>query len=219
MPRTARAIAAGYYYHALSRTNAGVQAFESPPALDAFLELMSDAQDRVPLDVLAVCLMPNHFHLVVRPGGPHDLSRWMHWLLTTHTHRHHQAHKSCGRIWQGRFKAFPIAEDRHLITVLRYVERNALRAGLVRRAEDWRWGSLAWRTFRHRGLRLADPPVPLPRHWAEYVNLPQTTKELAELRECVNSQRPYGRPSWARQAAHQLGLASSLQRAGRPRAR
>jgi putative transposase len=84
--------------------------------------------------LLAVCLMPNHFHLVVSQHCARDISRWMQRLLTTHTHRHHLRHGTSGRVWQGRFKAFPIKQDDHLLTVMRYVERNASRAGLVNRA-------------------------------------------------------------------------------------
>jgi putative transposase len=83
---------------------------------------------------------------VLWPHGDGDLGRWMQWLLTTHVHGYRAAHHSSGHVWQGRFKAFAIEEDHHLLTVLRYVERNPLRAGLVERAEDWPWSSLrAWR--------------------------------------------------------------------------
>ena len=84
--------------------------------------------------------MSNHFHLVLWQPG--DLSRWMHWLLTTDVPRYLGHYRHSGHVWQGRFKAFPIQEDEHLLTVIRYVERNPLRAGLVERAEEWRWSSL-----------------------------------------------------------------------------
>ena len=70
----------------------------------------------------------------------------MQWLLTAHGRRHHQWHKSSGHVWQGRFNAFPIEQDHHLLTVFRYIERNPVRAALVARAEDWRWSSAySWR--------------------------------------------------------------------------
>jgi putative transposase len=59
-----------------------------------------------------------------------------------HVRRYHGHYQSSGHVWQGRFKAFPIQQDEHLLTVLRYIERNPLRAGLVARAEDWLWSSL-----------------------------------------------------------------------------
>jgi putative transposase len=99
-----------------------------------------------------------------------------------------------GHVYQGRFKSFPVAADDHLLAVLRYVERNPLRAGLVERAEDWRWGSL------HRRLRgtpeeramLCDPPVPLARRWAEHVNRLQREAEAAAIAQTLLRGRPYG---------------------------
>ena len=79
----------------------------------------------------AYCLMPNHFHLVLWPRKDGDLGRWMQWLLTSHVRRYHKHYHSSGHVWQGRFKAFPIPQDEHFLTVLRYAERNALRAGLL----------------------------------------------------------------------------------------
>jgi putative transposase len=217
MPRTARSLVAGGYYHVINRGNNRATLFSTAAEFSAFLSLIAQAQARSELPILAACLMPNHFHLVVSPRRANDISHWMQWLLTTHSHRHHLQHGTTGRVWQGRFKAFPIEQDRHLLTVMRYVERNALRAGLVSRAEDWAWGSLAW---RRRGIAdglLSLPPVPLPSDWLDRVNAPQTAEELADLRACVNRQRPYGEEEWVKSATVALGLESSLRRRGRPR--
>jgi len=89
----------------------------------------------------------------------------MQWLLTSHVRRYHQHYHSSGHVWQGRFKAFPIQQDEHFLTVLPYVERNALRAKLVPSAEDWRWGSLHARTARGGSDLLAPPPIELPKSW------------------------------------------------------
>ncbi|WP_202802903.1 transposase [Singulisphaera acidiphila] len=142
MARTARASVGGLCYHALNRGNRRETVFHKAGDYDAFLGAMADATARTPLDLLGYCLMSNHFHLVLRPHADGDLSRWMQWLLTAHARRYHRHHHTTGHVWQGRFKAFPIEADEHLLTVLRYVERNALRAELVVRAEDWRWSSL-----------------------------------------------------------------------------
>ncbi len=206
----------GGYYHLINRGNDKAVVFRQPSDYLAFLRLIHDAQQRVQLTLLAVCLMPNHFHVVASTSGARDISRWMQWLLTTHTHRHHIRYGTSGRVWQGRFKAFPIAQDDHLLTVMRYVERNALRAGLVERAEDWKWGSLSWRTGSSPGPRLGSSPMPLPSDWLTWVNAPQTPAELEALRECVNRQRPFGNARWVEDTATQLGLESSRRPQGRP---
>ncbi len=142
MPRTARASIGGLCYHVINRGNARGTVFHDPTDFRGFIHLLGSACQRLRLDILAFCLMPNHFYLVIRPYQDGDLSRRMQWLLTSHVRRYHCRYRTEGRIWQLRFKAFPIQDDNHLITVVRYVERNALRSKLVERAEDWRCGSL-----------------------------------------------------------------------------
>jgi putative transposase len=214
MPRTARAAAGGYCYHVLNRGNARAEVFHKAEDFEAFLGLIGEATLRIPMRVLAYCLMPNHFHLVVWPRDDGDLSRWMHWLLTAHVRRHLRHYRSSGHVWQGRFKAFPIQEDDHLRAVLRYVERNALRAGLVTRAEDWAWSSLA------RGDQaplLEAGPAPRGPGWIEAVNAVMTEAECAAVRESVRRDRPLGEEGWVRRTATALGLESSLRDRGRPR--
>src|SRR6188768_4585641 len=129
----------------------------------------------------------------------------------------HRKHGGSGRVWQGRYKAFVIQGDAHLLTVLRYVERNALSANLVRRAEEWEWGSLYWRMHDCAPFALEESPVPLPGNWRDYVNAPQTADEVAAIRTCVNRQSPFGAPDWVSRKAVEFGLEKSLAPLGRPR--
>lgn len=216
MPRTARSIVSGLYYHVINRGNNRAKVFSEPREFDLFVQLMRRAQTRHHIDVAAVCLMPNHFHLLVKPHAAADLAAWLHWLLTTHASRHHKKCNSSGRIWTSRFKAFPIQDDRHLLTVARYVERNALRANLVARAEAWPWSSLQWRVVHLPPFVLSPLPLALPANWPDVVNAPHTATELADLRRCVNWGRPYGDLSWVQRTAVELGLTHTLRRPGRP---
>jgi putative transposase len=215
MPRTARASQAGFTYHVLNRGNARSQVFHKPADFDAFVQIMCEASARLPMRLLAYCVMPNHFHLVVRPNADGDLSRWMQWLLTTHVRRYLAHYGHSGHVWQGRFKAFAIQDDNHLVTVVRYVERNPLRAGLVQRAEDWPWSSL-------NVARSASGVIPqitgddLLRRgdWVDYVNAPMTEAEADAIRVCIRRDRPYGSGPWTRATADRLGLLSSLRTRG-----
>jgi len=201
----------------MNRGNQKARVFHSSADYAAFLEYMREAQDRLELPVLALCLMPNHVHLVVRPRRDGDIAPWVSWLFTTHVRRHHRKYGTTGRLWQGRYKACLIQQDHHLLTVLRYVERNALAANLVARAQDWRWGSLNWRTTDFVPLPLAPAPIDLPKWWTEFVNQPMTAAELLAVRESVNRQRPFGAPEWAQLAAIRTGMEQSLAPIGRPR--
>ena len=217
MPRTARAVIPGYCYHLLNRANQRAQVFHSSEDYSQFLALIARAQERLELPILSLCLMPNHIHMVVQPRSESDLAKWTHWVFTTHVRWYHARYSSTGRVWQGRFKAFPAQSDHHLLTVMRYVERNALRANLVERAEEWPWGSLHWRCAARPPLELATPPVALPSYWRHLVNEPQTEAELVAIRTCVNRQRPFGAEAWARAQAKELNLEPSLAPIGRPR--
>jgi putative transposase len=216
MPRTARAIVGGYCYHVLNRANRRAEVFHGRADYEQFCTLIARAQARLPLPILAMCLMPNHVHLVVRPIASRDLAQWMHWAFTTHVRWYHAKYQTTGRIWQGRFKAFVMQEDHHLLTVMRYVERNAQRAKLVECAEDWEWSSLAWRRAARPPVDLATSPVSLPSYWRHYVNVPQTAVELAEIRACANRQRPFGDAEWLAKQVASLGLESSVTPVGRP---
>jgi putative transposase len=216
MPRTARATVAHYCYHLINRGNNKEVRFHDRADYVEFLWLMAEASDHVTLPIIGACLMPNHVHLVVQPTGDSDMARWTHWLFTTHSRRYHKKYGTTGRVWQGRYKAFAIQHDQHFLTVLRYVERNALRAKLVDQAQDWAWGSLNWRLRAIAPLRLAESPVPLPIDWRTHVNAPHTEEELAELRNSVNRQCPFGTAEWIQATAAMLGLEQSVAPLGRP---
>jgi len=217
MPRTARASVGGICHHVINRGNGRQEVFRKSGDYKAFVDLLEQASTRVRMRMLGYCVMPNHFHLVLWPYLDRELKKWMQWLLTAHVRRYHQHYKSSGHVWQGRFKAFPIEQDEHLLTVLRYVERNPLRAGLVEQAEDWLWSSLSC-SNGNRGPSLLEPlPVSRPADWVSWVNQPQTETELESLRHSVNRGTPYGSVDWVQRIAAQLGLGASLRPRGRPR--
>src|SRR5438876_11063830 len=195
MPRTARASVGGICYHVINRGNARRDVFVKDGDFQAFLKAIGHACIEIPMPVLGFCLMSNHFHLVVQPKDDGDLSRWMHWVLNTHVRRYHKHYHSSGHIWQGRFKAFPIEEDEHLLSVLLYAERNAVRANLTKAAEKWRWCSAPyWQQGAARPSWLAAGPVARPQNWRKWVNQALTDAELKALRHCVNRGTPYGSP-------------------------
>jgi putative transposase len=219
MPRPPRLIHADQFYHVLNRANQKATVFRSPGDYDAFIRLMSKAQEQVELRLLAACIMPNHVHLLVQPRADKDITKWMHWLFTTHSRHYNDRNESVGHVWQGRFKACMAQSDQHLLTVARYVERNALRAKLVDAAQDWRWGSLAWRLSARPPIALSPMPMALPTWWTDFVNQPQTAAELEAIRTSVNKQRPYGDPEWVIEQARAAKLGQSLASPGRPRKR
>ena len=220
MPHRQRVATAGVVFHVLNRGVRKLQLFDRPSDYRAFLKVLREAQERIPLRCLAYCLMPNHFHLVLWPKTDTELSAFMGWLTTTHSKRWHAQRGTAGtgHVYQGRYKAFPVSTDTHFLRLCRYVERNALRAGVVTRAEDWPWCSLADRVRGRSTVSLADWPVERPSDWTDLVQL-DVAEETQDLRRAVNRSSPYGPDAWRVQVASRLRLASSLAPPGRRPAR
>jgi putative transposase len=217
MPRISRGVVSGLPYHVLSRGNGGQRVFRKQADYDAFIKLLREAKDKYEVKLLAYCLMPNHFHLVIIPQEAEDLSSFMQWLLTSHVRRYHRHYQSSGHVWQGRFRSFLIQKDVHLLAVLRYVEANPVRAGLKGSAREWNWSSHREAIGLERlGLRDKAPMAPLP-DWREFVDTPLARSELDGLRESVIRQRPYGEARWQIRMCRQMGLESTLKPRGRPR--
>lgn len=214
-------------YHVLNRGAGQMNVFDDGGDYAAFERVLAEALEREPgVRLLGYCLMPDHWHLVLWPRRSGELSEFMRWLTVTHTQRWHARYRSAGTgpVYQGRFKSFPIQRDEHLATVLRYVERNPKRAGLVRQAERWRWGSL-WRWENRRVAAGRDPELPAisdwpigrPRQWKRAVNAALSEAEAQAVRRCIQRGAPYGDKPWTTRTATRLSLESTLNPIGRPR--
>jgi putative transposase len=225
MPRPLRPIDDGLVSHVINRGNNRQKVFRKPADFEAFLHSMAELKERKPFLLYGYCLLDNHFHLLIRPKGA-TISRIMQSLLVSHTQRYHRYHGSGGHVWQGRFKSPVIQSDEHLLTVLRYIEANPLRAKTVRRADDYRWSS-----YLSHGLgatdELLDPLVNYEelakraetrqRKWAAKVHLPIDGKRLADIRRSVATGLPYGERRWVERLARRLGIDLTIRPRGRPK--
>lgn len=224
MPRPPRLTEPGVVYHLLNRRVMRLPIFEDSEDYAAFERVLAEGLDRPDApDLLAYCLMPNHWHLVVQARQRTSLSTWMQWLAVTHTHRWHAHRRTAGEgpLYQGRFKSFPVQTDEHFLRLCRYVEANAVRARLSRGAEGWPWSSLWAR--RNRGSTLFDKlrpwPVDRPRGWTAEVNAAMDEDTLTAVRQSVARGLPLGEPAWQKRIAGRLGLELTLRPRGRPRKR
>ncbi len=238
MPRPLRIDPGDICYHVINRGNGGATVFRKPEDFAAFTRVLSLACEFIDVRILAWCLMPNHFHLVLWPRKKGALSRWMQWVTTCHVRRYHRHYHGSGHVWQGRYKAFAAQGDKHLLAVLRYVERNPVRAGLTAKAQDWPWSSarfsgsrlvagLAENGATESGIDTPRParplqeylvpgPVKRPKPWLTFVNRVEDAAELLRLRVAVNRGKPYGDRNWETTMAKKLGLQSTLRPRGRP---
>jgi putative transposase len=225
MPRPLRPIDENLIYHVINRGNNRQKVFRKRGDFTAFLDALAELRERKPFELYGYCLLDNHFHLLLRPTGA-TISRIMQSLLVSHTQRYHRHYQSGGHVWQGRFKSPVIQNDEYLLTVLRYIESNPLRANLVRRAENYLWSS-----YRVHGLgetnTLIDPlinydelstkPPVRQRKWAEKIHTPIDEKKLAAIRRSSATGLPLGDEAWVRRLAKRLDLDLTIRPRGRPR--
>jgi putative transposase len=207
-------------FHVLNRAVGRRTLFEKDGDYWAFEKVIEETLRIRPMRFCGYCLMPNHWHFVVWPEHDGDLPAFMQQLTNLHVKRwkEHHGEVGYGHLYQGRYKSFPVQTEDYFYQVLRYVEGNALRAGLAGRAESWRWSSLGRPDRGNPACSwLAIWPLPRPADWIEIVNQPQSETEVQTLRQCVNRGRPLGDPDWIFGTAGQLALESTLRPRGRPR--
>ena len=220
MPRKPRVSRGGIAYHVMNRGNNRDAIFHKPADYDAFIAILSRVREtEAGVRVLGFCLMPNHWHLVLWPKSDGQLSRFVQRLSTTHVRRSfaHRHRDWGGHLYQGRFRAFPIQRDEHLLSVLRYVEANPLRAKKVERGCQWKWSSLSARLAGDPLKLLDEWPIARPDDWEKLVDRPLPKPELDAVRTSVMRDRPFGSPQWVNRTARALGLEYTLRRRGRPR--
>lgn len=222
MPRVERVDVGNEIYHVINRGNGRQTIFHNEDDYRLFESLLEHAKEYiVDMRVLAYTIMPNHWHLVLYPMKDGDLSLFMHWLTTTHTRRQHVAKENIGggHLYQGRYKSFLVDADSYVLSVIKYVERNPVRAKLSSKCEEWQWGS-AWRriygTNKQRKF-LSPSPTPFPEKYRAWINTDNKEEEISELRNSVNKGVPYGREKWAANMVEEHKLFPTLRRPGRPK--
>ncbi|HEX6975707.1 MAG TPA: transposase [Vicinamibacterales bacterium] len=204
--------------HVLNRGNRRAAIFHEDSDYERFTNILADAAERVPMRLLALCLMPNHWHLVVWVRSGDELPAYMQWLSSTHVQQHQRKYgtRGTGHLYQARYRNFPVQQEAYLYSVLRYVEANARTANLVRRAEHWAWSSAIRKGSADGRALLSDWPLKRPHNWLDYVNKGIPKDELLRLRQSARRGTPYGSDSWVNSVAQDCGLESTLVPVGRP---
>jgi putative transposase len=186
MPCSSRNLPAGCIVHVVNRGNDKRLLFERARDFEEFLRLVAWAMAMCPVRIVAYCIMSNHWHFVFWVEVEWDVSAFLHRLTTTHAKRWRRRTNSVGHghVYQDRFKASTIFNERYYYNCVRYVEQNALTASLVDSAADWRWSSLAERAGNGRGI-LSPDPLGLPIGWIDLVNQPLPDRDAEEIRKSL----------------------------------
>jgi putative transposase len=191
MARARRVTLANHVYHVMNRAAKRTVLFSNASDYLQFERTLESALARFPMRLLAYCIMPTHFHLLLWPRQDGDVSRFIKWLTATHARRWNETHGTTGggAVYQGRFRCVWVENDQHLLRAWKYIERNPLNADLVARAEDWRWCSL-WRRMRGPYPHsLCDGPLDLPADWTTLLNAQSGDSEIAQSRKSGSDPR------------------------------
>ena len=219
MARLARVVLPHLPHHVIQRGVRSLPIFHSPADREAYLDLVATFGARYGVQFWAWCLMTNHVHLVVvPPEDPAALARAIGEAHRRYTRLVNFREGVRGHLFQERFHSFPIQTDLHLLTVVRYVERNPVRAKLVRQAVDYPWSSA-----RHHAAHTPDrlvtnsPLHALAPDWSQVLTEPDP--ELDAVRRHVRTGRPWGSEAWITTLEQQVGRSLRPRTGGWPKGR
>jgi putative transposase len=220
MARAPRIDLGNYVYHVINRANARQTLFKRREDYIHFESLLKDAAERLDMRILGYVIMPNHWHLLVYPKHDGDLSVFMQWITLTHTQQYHAKAKTIGygHLYQGRYRAFLVEKDSYLLAVLKYIERNPVRAKLSTLVQSWQWGSGYRRisgTADSKKL-LAELPSALPKNYRSWVNTADKSDDIEAIRHSVNKGKPLGTIDWVERIVKKFGLEMTTRQRGRP---
>ena len=195
-------------FHVLNRGVGRRLLFTKDEDFLAFERVVEETLRTRRMRLCAYCLMPNHWHFVVWPEWDGDLPAFMQQVTNTHVKRwkEHRHEIGYGHLYQGRYKCFPVETEDYFYQVVRYMERNALRANLVEQRNRGVgrvcavWSAKTRRSpSSRRGLCVA-PPIGCN------LSTNRKRKRVEAVRCCVNRGRPFGDPNWVTDTAERLGL-------------
>lgn len=204
--------------HVLNRGDHRETLFHKAGDFRAFLVVLAETACRIPMRILAYCIMRNHFHLLLWPYEGADLPFFMHMLMSLHIGRYlrHYPPASPGHIYQGRYTNPIVETGPSVLAVAKYVEANALNAGLVTRAEDYPWSSASPLALEDDRPILAEWPIPKPAEWLTLLNLRTPTQELKRIQRSASRGAPYGSSEWVDRMVKEHHLEHTIRRRGRP---
>lgn len=226
MARKPRIVLPGYTQHVIQRGLDRQACFFTAEDCLGYLELLHEAAEKYACHVHAYTLMTNHVHLLVTQQQASGVSFLMQRLAQRYVRSVNRRYRRSGTLWEGRYKAGLVETDNYLLTCMRYIELNPVRAGMVSHPAEF-----AWSSYRHNAQSMADPvvtPHPLYRQLAAnplsrcaaYRSLFTSCiepEQLAEIRHTVNQELVLGSGPFKRQIERMLGRQTSEQPKGRPR--
>jgi len=218
MPRIARAVAVGHPHHITQRGNYRQQVFQGDEDYHQYLEWLKSYSTKYSLKIWAYCLMGNHVHFILVPIEPDSLAKTFNTLHMRYSQHFNIRNKATGHLWQGRFYSC-LLDERHLYAGIRYVENNPVRAGIVKKAEDYKWSSAKSHVKGKSDPVQSNDCYVLKKikDWSAYLKEKEDVLLVDAIRKNTRSGRPCGDHLFAQQVEKLLGRRLVALPRGRPR--
>jgi putative transposase len=219
MPRIARIVGAGYPHHIVERGNNRERVFANPIDYKKYLSFLSKYSEEREAAVLAYCLMPNHIHLLVRPSGEETLAKMMQGVTLCYSKYFNGENGRTGRLWECRYYSTVVDGDSYLWTVSKYIENNPVRAGIVKKPEDYLYSSAKAHILQEKDPILKEPLFDKSEldEYRRFVKLDEDKKILEEIRKQTRSGKPLGDGGFLETLSETIGCSLSFRPKGRPR--
>lgn len=221
MPRQARTVFAGVPHHITQRGNRREDIFYTDEDREIYLTWLQEYCLLHKVEILAYCLMSNHIHLVAVPKTETGLQAVLKPLHMRYAQRFNRQRGWKGHVWQGRY--FSSALDEHYLwAAIRYVERNPVRAKIVRKAEKYPWSSAAAHNDMSEDTVLTTKPywkkqMAAIGNWSDWLAEGDQVDETGVLRRNIEKGLPCGSDRFIKKLEKQAGRLLQFRPPGRPR--
>jgi putative transposase len=219
MPRIARIVGTGYPHHIVERGNNRERVFANPIDYEKYLSFLSKYSEEKETAVLAYCLMPNHIHLLVRPPGEDTLAKMMQGITLCYSKYFNRENGRTGRLWECRYHSTVVDGDTYLWTVSKYIENNPVRAGIVKKPEDYPYSSAKAHILREKDPVLKEPLFGTGEldEYRRFVKSEEDKRILEQIRKQTRSGKPLGDVGFLETLSEKIGRSLSFRPKGRPR--
>lgn len=227
MPRPLRIHLPNLVYHVLNRGNNRQVIFAEEKDYTHYLGILKRYKLKFNFKIFAYCIMTNHIHLLLKTSFQATISDIMKAITIAHTRYYHHTYQASGHIWQGRFKSPIVSDDEYLLTLMRYIEQNPLRAGMVKEPDQYPFSSCYANTRLPKDdlVDKEDNPVYVSlgatlqertRCYREFILRPLEDNRLELIRKSLGGQNHFASQEFQAQI-NKLLLAKQKRQRGRPR--
>jgi putative transposase len=225
MPRRARLYIPDLPYHVVQRGNNREACFIEPENYQFYLILWEELSRRYGVSVHAYVLMTNHVHFLVTPGNETAVSNTTKVAGSRYAQYMNKKYRRTGTLWEGRHRASLVQSERYLLTCMRYIELNPVRAGMVKRPEEYRWSSYGVNAWGDTGSLAPHPeyirlgPTPATRGFAyrELFKTQLSEEDIHRVRKAAHYCQPVGDDRFRQQIEQRYGIRLGQMERGRPR--